>query len=532
MTRARPSVRRPLTALALALAVGGGLLAWNRPRLPEAPDIFLITVDTLRADRLGAYGYAGARTPTIDGLAREGTTFLQATTPFPRTTPGLASLLTGLWPLHHGSREVAQPMGDVTTLAEILRSRGYVTLGASANGAAGPHQGMDRGFETFLDYRDLAPPIAEVVTDETLQILRGAPRDRPVFLWVHYIDPHFPYLPPAHWKDQPQAPGCRRMMSELAGDRWKIGEIQIDRDGLATSVLAECSELYDAEIAYNDAEIGRLLEGLETLRDRPSLELFTADHGENLGEAGLFYEHGPSIHDASLRVPLILHGDGIPRRVDTRPVRLEDVVPTLLELLGIPRDARPEMDGRSFAHRLRPWRAEVPWSPGAPDTYAESGSSLLPNTFRWPFSGRAHDLHCLNSPELSLCGAPGEEPRLHRPAEDPRLEVDLREELPEEYEILHDARRRWVPEQVRERALRTDRFKLVEYPQWRGGYRSALYDLGTDPGEIRDVKHLFPEEFQDLSRRLGRWTAHLPTSSGDERSEEQLEALRALGYVQ
>ncbi len=530
--------RRTTFAARMILLLGAlGLSAvafslWNRPKIPPQPDIFFITVDTLRADRLGAYGYTMARTPTVDRWAAEGTTFFQATTPFPRTTPGLASLLTGLWPLHHGSREVAQPLMDVATFAEILKAQGYRTLAASANGAASPHQGMDRGFERFLDYRDLTPPIAEVVTDKTLELLREAPADRPVFLWVHYIDPHFPYLPPAQWRDQPEASGCRAMMAELATDRWKIGEIQIDRGGLASSVLAECSDLYDAEIAYTDSEIGRLLAGIEKLRGRPSLQLFTADHGENLGEAGLFYEHGPSVHDASLRVPLILKGSGVPRRQDSLPARLEDVVPTFLDLLRIPRDTWPEMDGRSFAHRLRPWKIPGFGTSGAPNAYAESGSSLLPNTFRWPFSGRAHDLHCLNSPELSLCGKPGEEPRLYRPSKDPRLQIDLREELPDEYETLLTARKTWVAEQLRERTLRTPRFKLVEYPRWRGGYRSALYDLTTDPDETRDVKHLFPKEFQNLSQRLGAWTAHLPTSGGDERSREQLDALRALGYVQ
>ncbi|MCB1032469.1 MAG: sulfatase [Acidobacteria bacterium] len=533
MKRSPSRAAKVLPALAaFALAALGGLWQWNRPRIPPRPDIFLITVDTLRADRLGSYGYGPARTPALDRLASEGTVFLQATTPFPRTTPGLASLLTGLWPLHHGSREVAQPLGEVTTLAEILKARGYVTLAASANGAASPHQKIDRGFDRFLDYRDLVPPIAEAVTAKTLERVREVPAEEPLFLWMHTIDPHFPYTPPASWKDQPEAPECRRLMTELATDRWKIGEVQVDRNGVASAVLEECSALYDAEIAYTDAEIGRFLEGLRAARRRPALILFTSDHGENLGEAGLFFEHGPSVHDASLRVPLILVGDGIPARMDSDPVRLEDVVPTLLDLLGIPAKGRPAFDGVSFAHRLRPWRLPPPLRGRVPTALAESGTSLLPNTFRWPFSGRAQDLHCLNSPELSLCTKPGEEPRLYRPADDPRLEHDLREELPQEYQVLLEASERWVPEQVRERTLRTHRFKLVEYPLWRGGYRSALYDLETDPGETRDVKALFPSQFQDLSRRLGRFTALLPASGGDERTEEQLEALRALGYVQ
>jgi arylsulfatase A-like enzyme len=522
-----------LLPAALVLALSLGLFTvWNRPPRLERPDLLLITIDTLRADRVGAYGYPQARTPVLDGLAADGVVFLQATTPFPRTTPGLASLLTGLEPSHHGSREVAQPMSrEVTTLGQILQRQGYATVGASANGAAGEHQGLDRGFDRFLRYADLLPPVAPVVTERTLAAVAEVSAEKPLFLWVHYIDPHFPYRPPPEFAAADQAPHCRALQARLARDPWGIAEVQQNWQGVAAAVRDECSELYDAEIAATDFSIGQLLAGLQRLRPgRQALTVLTADHGENLGEDGLFFEHGPSVHDAGLRVPLILSGPGIPRRRDQRGARLQDVLPTLLSLLRLPAAERPAIDGEDLSPRLRP----LAWSPfGAPDppTFAESGSALLPNVFNRVHSGRTHELNCLNAPRFSLCGRPGEEPGLFEPAVDSKLEQDLSASYPVEKAALMAARQIWPPEQARQRALREGRFKLVEVPLWRGGYRRALYDLAADPGETQDIKHLFGAQYQRLSRRLEAWTAQLPTAALGERSPEQLEALRSLGYA-
>ncbi len=527
---------RAMTRILLGFALVAGLLAgklWlGRPRLPPRPNVVLITIDTLRADRIGAYGYHAARSGVIDKLAATGTVFLQATTPFPRTTPGLASLLTGLWPTHHGSREVGQAMrADVPTLAEILRAAGYVTVGVSANGAAGPHQKLDRGFDHFVDAVALRSLLASTVTINTLQLLTRVPEEKPVFLWVHYIDPHFPYIPPAAWTDQPDAPGCRALMASLERDSWRIGEMQSDRGGIASAVLDECSDLYDAEIAYTDDEVGKLLAGLEKLGRRTnSLVILTADHGENLGEDGLFYEHGPSVHDASLRVPLILEGPGIATRRDELPARLEDVMPTVLALLEVPRHEWPTMDGVELTRRLGtfPWPllAEVPLA------FAESGSALQPSSTRAVFSGRAHALHCFNAGEYSLCSRPGEKPGLFKPANDPRLEHDLAAAHPDVEAALRAAARQWTPEQVRQRTARDGRFKLVEFPLLRGGHRQALFDLEGPGGENRDVRFDHPDVLRHHARELAAWTALLPTEAPPDRTPEELKALRALGYVQ
>ncbi len=160
------------------------------------PDIVLITVDTLRADHLGCYGYEAAQTPIVDGLAKKGMIFLQAMTPLPRTTPALASVLSGLEPHHHGSREVSQAISSIPLLPELLAQQGYITLGLTANSVAGPRQGLDRGFDRFRIEHTAS---AEEVNLAALEMLREFPRDVPKFLWVHYFDPHRPYLPPAPW---------------------------------------------------------------------------------------------------------------------------------------------------------------------------------------------------------------------------------------------------------------------------------------------------------------------------------------------
>ncbi len=183
------------------------------------PNIILITIDTLRADHVGAYGYAVGATPSIDRLAEQGRMFLQATTPFPRTTPAIASLFTGLQPYHHGSREIWQPFTRGTTLAEILQAEGYTTVGVSANPAAGGRQHLDRGFDAFVEADALPQDSAEHVVDAALELLQRVDAGRELFLWVHFMDPHFPYEPERlsrHNRRRRSADGCWRRLVPVA----------------------------------------------------------------------------------------------------------------------------------------------------------------------------------------------------------------------------------------------------------------------------------------------------------------------------
>jgi arylsulfatase len=535
-----------------------------------APSLIVITVDTLRADRLGAYGHGAARTPVVDALARRGVRFQHATTPFPRTTPALASMLTGLLPWRHGSREVGQPMSAaIATVPAILAARGYTTLAVNVNGAAGPAQNLHLGFARFLDHRSFADHTAAGVTDAAIALLdehasgaapaaRGdAPRRDPIFLWVHYIDPHFPYLPPASWTDQPEAAICRDLVERSATDLVATAHVRMDLDGAASRALHDCAALYDAEIAFTDFHLGRLL---DALRERGWLDgayvVFTSDHGENLGEDGLFYEHGPSVHDASLRVPLIVAGPRVGSRIDTGLARLEDLAPTLLSLAGVAPEQWPAFDGvdlsprlfrsggdanedtssvtgtedRDGARRRVPSRARTR-SDGPRAAVAESGAALLPQSFRYLSSGRPGDLQCVNGARFSLCVEPRGEPRLYDHVADPFLERDVSREHPEVRDALAAVRQQWAPGAARERTLRTERWKLVETPMPAGGWSAALYDLDADPSETRDVAAERPQLVERMRAELAAAFADAPAPVAHELEPRELEALRALGYV-
>lgn len=494
------------------------------------PDLLIVTVDTLRADRLGAYGYADARTPVVDALSARGVRFDQATTTFPRTTPALASLLTGLEPAHHGSREVGQPRTDGVPLAEVLAGRGYATAAVSATRVAGPRQHLDTGFQRFEVMHDRK---ARRVSRKALELAGEAAPEAPLFLWVHYADPHFPYEPPRSFPGQPEARGCRKLIKQISDGELPREALFSNRDGLAAAALVDCSALYDAEIAYTDAALGDLLQGLESLgRLERTLVVFSADHGENLGEDGLYYEHGPSLHDASLRVPLIVAGPGVSAgHTDRWPVTLEDVAPTAMALLGVAEPERPAMDGRDLSPRLAadqpdaaPWTARV--------AFSESGSALHETMTAWPVSGRAKKRHCANGPRFSYCRSPGGGDALHDHLEDPSLLTDLGQAHPEERQRLAAALERWPPETARLRAARVPGLKLVETPVLDGGYRSALYDLELDPLQRSDAGEHRPADRDRLQRALDDWTEALPPLAPQERDRETEEALRALGYLE
>lgn len=507
-------------ALALLAAVGCA-------RGPGRIDVVLVSVDTLRADFLGAYGRTQARTPRLDRLAREGRLFLEATTPFPRTTPAVGSLLTGLWPARHGSRDVGRRLrDDVPTLAQLLAESGWASVGVSANLAAGRRQGLDRGFERFQGRRDLDSARAGDVTDRALALVSEVPASRPLFLWVHYLDPHFPYDPPADVAPASAGAACRALERAVHDKRLPRGAVDSDRDGVSGRALGDCVALYADEIAYTDREVGRLLDGLERAgRLDRALVVLTADHGENLGEAGLFYEHGPSVHDASLRVPLVFAGPGVEPGTDAGAASLEDVAPTVLEWVGLPAQVREGLDGESLAPRLR----GAPPPPGAL-AFAEGGRALHLHDFRRPVSGHGR-VQCANGERFSLCRRADGRVGLFDPRSDPALAHDLAATHPEARRALAAALERWRARDPRERTARTPRFKLVVRPRLDGPAQRLLYDLAGDPGETRDVGAEHPEVRARLAAALERWSDGVGPDAPTLRSDE-VDLLRRLGYVE
>ncbi len=557
-----PRSRCLLAGWAMATAILGGC---SEP--PGPPSLLVISVDTLRADAIGAAGNPRARTPNIDRLAADGTYFTSAIAPIPRTTPALASLLTGLWPQHHGSRDVGDSILEVATLAETLKAHGYTTLAMSTNDSAGPKQGLDRGFDHFATYsqliethgdelyRDLTdvPPDklgwASASTRRALELLERAPADEPYFLWLFYFDPHFLYRPPSPWQDGVEAELCWQLYEYFGEHRRLAGQVFSDVGGVASEALDACRRLYDAEVAYTDHEIGLLLSALgESGRLDNTVIVFVADHGENFGEGGLFFEHGDNGHDAGLRVPLIFSGPGVEQgKRDAGAVSLVDLMPTALSLLGMP---VPEgLDGCDLTPRLRPGgvagrassgdsiaspASSACSSPARRVVFAESATAVWNEAVEHVTTGRTWWRVCVNGPRHALCEIPNEAPgvyTLYDHVADPALSKDVAAEHPEAVAELLQAWQSWPPESARQRVAQTAEFKLVETPRLEGGYQARLYHLAEDPQETTDVATEHPDIFRHLRAALAEWTAGLPDPPERLPDPELEKTLRTLGYV-
>jgi len=273
------------------------------------PDIVLVTFDTTRYDRLGASGDARAQTPTLDALAARGVLFERAYASVPLTLPSHTTILSGLEPFAHGVRDNGRfrVPDEIELLSEILGAAGYDTGAFVSAFVLDPRFNLDQGFAVYgsetrrtsgpLDMTVPQRPAAEV-TDEALAWLADRPASAPIFVWTHYYDPHLP----------------RRV------------EPPFD----------QIRDEYRAEIAYADAQLGRLLEGIEAVRaGRPTLIVFTSDHGEALGEHSEA-THGLLAYDATLHVPLVIAGPGVDPGRSAQRVGHVDIVPTILAAVGLP----------------------------------------------------------------------------------------------------------------------------------------------------------------------------------------------------
>lgn len=309
--------------------------------IASGPDIVLVTLDTVRADALSAYR-PGARTPALDALASEGVRFERALSASAVTPVSHASILTGLYPYHHGLRVLSAGSGyrlaaRQPTLATHLRDAGYFTAAVHSAFPVSEHFGLERGYEVFDSlHGDLERDVdqtrwdvaslqrrSDATTDAALRIARES--GRPLFLWVHYWDPHDALvLPPESWiEGVPRAP-----------------------DG----ALVDGDARYAAEISYLDAQIGRLLEGLAAAGVGPgALIAVVSDHGEGLsdGERRHGWRFHRMLYQEQLHVPLLLRLPGVkPGLVVPAQVRSIDVAPTLLDYAGLP--VPGDLDGASL----------------------------------------------------------------------------------------------------------------------------------------------------------------------------------------
>ncbi|MEB2284482.1 MAG: hypothetical protein B6D46_03050 [Polyangiaceae bacterium UTPRO1] len=332
-----------LAALPFAVAAAGRTEA--RPAAPPgAPNVLLVSIDTLRPDHLGSYGYGRDTTPTIDALAAAGARFTTVISPTSWTLPAHVSLLTALPPEIHGVSEDRFRLGPSTvTLAEVLRRQGYATAGFVSGPYLDAGYGFDRGFDHYDDYsavrvapsrthRAHTSPALHAAVARWLDGWRTAAPARPFFIFLHMWDAHYDFNPPPPY-DTLFDPDYR---GAVTGDDFETGA-QVHA-GMDPRDLAHVVALYDGDIRFTDEWLGRILAAVESAAGGgDTLVVVTSDHGEE------FFEHGRKGHhkalfDESIRVPLVVR---YPARVAAgatvdAPVRLIDVAPTILALAGRP----------------------------------------------------------------------------------------------------------------------------------------------------------------------------------------------------
>jgi arylsulfatase len=322
----------------LAAAVAAGL-ASGCGDAPQ-PDLVLISVDTLRPDRLACYGGAADVGNAICALGDDGTRYAWAFSTAPSTPPSIASLLTARLPRDHGATEVAtgRLSDDAVTLAETLAANGYATAAFVANPVLSRGRGFEQGFVVYDDQmqqrernRPLFEREARELTDAALAWVRVA--KSPFFVWIHYQDPHGPYDPPDAGvaRDAPDAEPLLPALADQSG--WNgIPAYQVLGDARAPATY---EARYAAEIRYLDAQIARLVATLDARPARPAI-LLTSDHGEAFGEDDFWFAHGQSVAMDQIRIPLFWRpAQSQPGRVVARPVSNLDVAPTLLAAANV-----------------------------------------------------------------------------------------------------------------------------------------------------------------------------------------------------
>ncbi len=454
------------------------LVGCRRPAPPAPRRVFLITVDTLRADHTSLYGYPRQTTPRLDALAPTGVLFAATVAQWPKTGASFASMFTGRYPQTTGmmQRAALRIPPRYLTLPQLLHDAGYHTGAVVSNAVLGKSLGWDRGFDEYLQtwgdgqfpqeaqvFRALvhAPRVNELA----LPLLDRHARDDKLFVWVHYTDPHAPYLLPEgvtnpFLDDAVYQRAPRDQVPHHVARAYRLGS-QLERRYYVAQ--------YDANVRLADRYVGELLEharALGLLDD--ALVIFTADHGESLGEHGSWFEHGPQPYNTTARVPLLLFGNGVAagRRVE-RPVELVDLYPTLRELVA-PRREVHGLEGRS----LLPWLgARPPRAGGGGDArYAYSEAGERPHYFR---------------------------------------------------------------------SVQDGGWKLVQAFGRRGGALAVpggweLFDLAADPGETTNLAALRTGELRRLRAALLRWArpgAERRTAKEGAVDDDAERALRALGYA-
>ena len=494
----------------------------NQDGVSRRPNVLLISVETLRADHVGANGYPRNTTPNFDRLARQGVLFTNAVAQAPFTLPSVASLMTGHTPPFHGVRNHPGALrSDLETLAELFQAAGYQTAAMTRHTWLRRKSGLDQGFDEYHNNKFSAGLDARSLSLAAIDWINTRDKEKPFFLWLHFLDPHLPYTPSYPYsvlynqkhKDDSQVRHVRSMLdraretfqptpyADLAGGPfydlvlryyphnpilldlafWRLprGAIFFNEDLYDEPSLKEMRDLYDGAITYTDDNLGRILNLLDELEiDEDTAVAILGDHGEALGEHGLYFSHDFTLYDEVLRVPMALRLPGTiaPETLVDQQVRVMDLGTTLLDLVGLP---APEVESVSLVPLFI--------GQGLPflDAFAES--------------------------------------------------APLRRMFPEHRRIYFEGNQgKW-------RMLRTERWKLIQIPH-PDGDRFELYDLENDPSELENLFDQLPGEAGKLKPRLHHWIQSDPERNANQHAEEEnaldeltpeeRQQLEKLGYLE
>jgi arylsulfatase A-like enzyme len=319
-------------------------------------NVLFISVDTLRADHLGSYGYIRDTSPNIDNLAKEGILFSHAVVQWPKTAPSFASMLTSTYGHYNGVIRTTPLKIDTyfVLLPEILKNADYNTVAVVTNGTLAAAYNFNQGIDTHIEtWKEYGSKDAEYVTEYALSWLRDNSNKGKFFMWLHYLDPHARYEPPEPYNEMYVGddfydgsqktklnPGIGEAIGGIPGRSHLGNHTEVDY------YIAQ----YDAEIRYMDEHIGKVLDAVKAigLSDN-TIIVFTADHGESLGEHNYYFEHGKLPYDDCVRVPLIIKVPGLQSEIKVidQPVELINLMPTILDILNVP--VNDEAQGRSLA---------------------------------------------------------------------------------------------------------------------------------------------------------------------------------------
>ncbi len=436
-------------------------LAGCEGRKDKPVNLLVVVVDTLRSDHVGCYGYERKTTPVIDTLAEDGIVFEESISQAAFTLPSMATLFTSLNPMRHNVRKHPDEQGgtdgldpDVETLPKALKTAGYRTGAVVSNALF--RKRFRSGFRTGFDFFNvgLRRRDAGSTTDVAIRWLdENSGPDKPFFLWVHYIDPHWPYNAPPesqkpfHHEDKGEFWSLLQGFHDKSLPRDRIYfDCPLGPDGVASGICE-----YDNEIAYADAQMGRLLGRMkEKGLDEKTLIAVVSDHGEALGEHGLTFTHSFYLYDEIQKVVMILRPPGGCRPVRIKKqVRLLDFTPTVLDMLGL--DPLEEYEGRSLTPLWTKGEQALPDLPA----YAESEPRYpRGGTFRYPMRKRAHKTgnagkwRMVRHKGYKLIWIPGEGWELYSLNKDPAELHDLSSAPPREAGPLADILERYMEEEA------------------------------------------------------------------------------------